>query len=403
MRKLCPWRISRQHPALSFPTPLPQNDRVYDLLDDNQRYGLSTQHSKKVREDEFKHAYVDNVQEIEVKSIEDAFSQYYRGKERRRLAQTELNFTSSRSHSIFQIRVVQAPFDASQNLIYQDKRLLNVSRLALVDLAGSERVSRTGAQGSTLAEASNINTSLMALRRCIEALRKNQKGKGQDFVPFRQKKIVHLFKPFFEGEGKITILICINPSKSDANETEHVLAFAESAKKVHVETADIVKVDQDLILKRKQELEMRDQARMDKQNRYKKEIQKNIRYKVPPATTPKIDQNDSDNFEDANSDAESGHYTASSTYTVKTSEFDLPENFGPSAPNIDVVSYDDERIFPNVIQWLTARKQKLTEVQDVINRTMPVHVKNLQDLVGQYENHTSHFRELRFFEGEFFW
>jgi len=25
---------------------------------------------------------------------------------------------------------------------------------------------------------------------------------------------------------------------------------------------------------------------------------------------------------------------------------------------------------------------------------MPVHVKNLQDLVHQYENHTSHFREL---------
>ena len=100
------------------------NDRVYDLLDTTQRYGMSTQHSKKVREDEMKHAYVDGVKEVEVESIEDAFVQYYRGKERRRLAQTELNFSSSRSHSIFQIRLVHVPFDSSNGELYQDSRLL---------------------------------------------------------------------------------------------------------------------------------------------------------------------------------------------------------------------------------------------------------------------------------------
>ena len=263
------------------------NDRVYDLLDDSQRYGISTHHSKKLREDDQKQSYIDGVNEIEVKSMKEAFQQYYIGKERRRLAQTELNFTSSRSHSIFQIRLVRAPFDSSTDEIYQDKRLLQISRLALVDLAGSERVSRTGAQGAVLSEASNINTSLMALRRCIEALRKNQKGLGHkaEYVPFRTKKIVNLFRPFFEGEGKITILICINPSKSDANETEHVLAFAESARKIEVETKEIGNLDGDAILRKKQELEARDIERMEKAQKYKKDLQKNIRYKVPPPQT----------------------------------------------------------------------------------------------------------------------
>ena len=60
--------------------------------------------------------------EIEVKTITEAFEQYHLGKERRRLAQTELNFTSSRSHSIFQIRLVRAPLSSKTGDIHQDAR-----------------------------------------------------------------------------------------------------------------------------------------------------------------------------------------------------------------------------------------------------------------------------------------
>ena len=48
-----------------------------------------------------------------------------------------------------------------------------VSQLSLVDLAGSERTKRTKNTGSRLREAGNINSSLMALRNCMEALREN--------------------------------------------------------------------------------------------------------------------------------------------------------------------------------------------------------------------------------------
>ena len=47
-----------------------------------------------------------------------------------------------------------------------------VSKLSLVDLAGSERVNVTGATGSRLKEAANINRSLSALAEVINALAK---------------------------------------------------------------------------------------------------------------------------------------------------------------------------------------------------------------------------------------
>lgn len=43
-------------------------------------------------------------------------------------------------------------------------------KLYLVDLAGSEKVSKTGAEGSVLDEAKNINKSLSALGNVIAAL-----------------------------------------------------------------------------------------------------------------------------------------------------------------------------------------------------------------------------------------
>ena len=42
-----------------------------------------------------------------------------------------------------------------------------------MDLAGSERTKRTKNTGSRLKEAGSINSSLMALRNCIETLREN--------------------------------------------------------------------------------------------------------------------------------------------------------------------------------------------------------------------------------------
>ena len=51
--------------------------------------------------------YVHGVTEIEVKSPEEAFEAFYKGQKKKRMAITTLNSESSRSHSVFTIRLVQ--------------------------------------------------------------------------------------------------------------------------------------------------------------------------------------------------------------------------------------------------------------------------------------------------------
>lgn len=63
--------------------------------------------NKVIREDGNRNMYVHAVTEIEVKSPEEAFEIFYKGQRRKRMAHTNLNEESSRSHSIFTVRLVQ--------------------------------------------------------------------------------------------------------------------------------------------------------------------------------------------------------------------------------------------------------------------------------------------------------
>ncbi|VDM66082.1 unnamed protein product, partial [Strongylus vulgaris] len=113
-----------------------------------------------------------------------------------------------------------------------------VSQLSLVDLAGSERTKRTNNVGDRLAEAASINKSLMVLRQCIDKLRRNQRSGTSESVPYRDAKLTMLFKNFFEGSGKIRMIICANPKPSDFEENLNVLAFAEESQTVCITRAE---------------------------------------------------------------------------------------------------------------------------------------------------------------------
>jgi kinesin family protein 23 len=152
------------------------------------------------------------VTEVEVKSADEAAEVLAKGQKRRRVAHTTLNAESSRSHSVFNIRVVQAPLDYQVSLSDHQscdssktnevvdlkgaspEKVLIVGQLSLVDLAGSERNSRTKTSGERLREAGSINNTLMTLRSCMEILRENQLNGTNKMVPYRDSKITHLFK-----------------------------------------------------------------------------------------------------------------------------------------------------------------------------------------------------------------
>ncbi|KAK2894704.1 hypothetical protein Q8A67_011933 [Cirrhinus molitorella] len=212
------------------------NNYIYDLLEETPFDPIKPKppQSKILREDQNHNMYVAGCTEVEVKSTEEAFEVFWRGQKKRRIANTQLNRESSRSHSVFIIKLAQAPLDADGDNVLQDKNQVNVSQLCLVDLAGSERTSRTRAEGSRLREAGNINQSLMTLRTCIEVLRENQMCGTNKMVPYRDSKVTHLFKNYFDGEGKVRMVVCVNPKADDYEETLLVMRFAEMTQEVEV-------------------------------------------------------------------------------------------------------------------------------------------------------------------------
>ncbi|VDL90694.1 unnamed protein product [Schistocephalus solidus] len=204
------------------------NNNIYDLLAPTSSHGRS----HNLREDGNRNIYVPGIVETEVKTADEALKQFYQGRKRRHVASTALNEASSRSHSIFTIRIVRTGYDPNYDEVIQDNSLLTVSQLCLVDLAGSERTSRSGTTGHRLKEASQINNSLMNLRRCIDVLRSNQMASPKEDrlglgvsqtlprkVPYRDTKLTHLFKSYFEGSGQVLVLICIRPKIEEYDET----------------------------------------------------------------------------------------------------------------------------------------------------------------------------------------
>ncbi|XP_046898640.1 kinesin-like protein KIF23 isoform X5 [Hypomesus transpacificus] len=212
------------------------NNYIYDLLEEVPYDPIRPKppQSKILREDQNHNMYVAGCTEVEVKSTEEAFEVFWRGQKKRRIANTQLNRESSRSHSVFIVKLAQAPLDADGDYILQDKNQVTVSQLCLVDLAGSERTSRTRAEGSRLREAGNINQSLMTLRTCMEVLRENQMCGTNKMVPYRDSKVTHLFKNYFDGEGKVRMVVCVNPKADDYEETVLVMRFAEMTQEVEV-------------------------------------------------------------------------------------------------------------------------------------------------------------------------
>ena len=227
------------------------NNYVYDLLECPSEAPPSLlalrahrgPQAKNMREDTRHNLYIGGGTEIEARTANEAYALLGRGQKVRRQSQTNLNHTSSRSHAIFNIRLVQAPLDPKGEEVIQEASRISVSQLSLVDLAGSERTSRTKSGGTQLREAGSINSSLMVLRTCIETLRDNQQQAANKLVPYRDSKLTHLFKNFFEGEGKVRMIICLNPRNQDYEEMTYVMKFSELTQAVCVERCEAPKQD----------------------------------------------------------------------------------------------------------------------------------------------------------------
>ncbi|KAJ4426693.1 hypothetical protein ANN_26491 [Periplaneta americana] len=88
----------------------------------------------------------------------------------------------------------------------------------------------------------NINNSLMTLRMCLEILRENQMYGTNKMVPYRDSKMTHLFKNYFDGEGQVEMIICVNPRCEDYDETLILRKFGYQVENIETEDKTTLKM-----------------------------------------------------------------------------------------------------------------------------------------------------------------
>ncbi|KRZ16652.1 Kinesin heavy chain [Trichinella zimbabwensis] len=197
-------------------------DRIRDLLD-------VTKTNLVVHEDKNRVPYVKGCSERFVSSPEEVLDTIEEGKANRHIAVTNMNEHSSRSHSVFLINIRQENVETQKKLS---------GKLYLVDLAGSEKVSKTGAEGTILDEAKNINKSLSALGNVISALAEGTKS----HVPYRDSKLTRILQESLGGNARTTIVICCSPASFNEGETKSTLLFGARAKTI----SNVVQVNEEL-------------------------------------------------------------------------------------------------------------------------------------------------------------
>ncbi|KAE8682465.1 Alpha/beta-Hydrolases superfamily protein [Hibiscus syriacus] len=145
--------------------------------------------------------------EMTPRMFEHLFTRIQKGAVNRKVAATNMNHASSRSHSLFTC-IIESKWE-SQAVTHH-----RFARLNLVDLAGSERSS--GAEGERLKETTNINKSLSTLGLVIMNLVNISKGKSLH-VPYRDSKFTFLLQAVVneDASGDVAMRLQIQQLKRE--------------------------------------------------------------------------------------------------------------------------------------------------------------------------------------------
>ncbi|RPB08907.1 kinesin motor domain-containing protein [Morchella conica CCBAS932] len=148
-----------------------------------------------------------------------------RASKTRSVAATQANERSSRSHSVFILKL------RGVNSVTGER---SEGTLNLVDLAGSERLAHSQATGDRLKETQSINKSLSCLGDVIAAL---GNGKEGAHIPYRNSKLTYLLQYSLGGNSKCLMFVMVSPMQAHLAETLTSLKFATKVNNTSIGTA----------------------------------------------------------------------------------------------------------------------------------------------------------------------
>lgn len=192
------------------------NDQIVDLLATTK---TPTKHDIK-HDDTNRQTEIQNCTTIRLESEVQAGELLDRATAKRSTAFTMANSRSSRSHSIFILKI------AGHN---EKNGQTTNGTLNLIDLAGSERLNMSQVKGDRLKETQAINKSLSCLADVIFCLNQRQsslKSAQLVHIPYRNSKLTYLLKHSLGGDSKTLMFVNISPIEDNLNETINSLRFA---------------------------------------------------------------------------------------------------------------------------------------------------------------------------------
>ena len=173
-----------------------------------------------IREDAEGNVFVKDLSLIPVSSMDEVMTLIAMGLKVRATHETKMNATSSRSHTVFAITIIQR--DKSTGQAFSGS-------LNLVDLAGSERLKKSESQGIRLREALHINTSLTALGKVIMSL---DPSSEMTHIPYRDSKLTRMLQNSLGGNSYTTVVGAIHPDSRYYDECLSTLQFANRCRNV---------------------------------------------------------------------------------------------------------------------------------------------------------------------------
>lgn len=171
---------------------------------------------------------VAGLSEIAALSRHEVIQLLLKGNKARTMEPTAANQTSSRSHALLSITILnKTPLGTKQG------------RLFLTDLAGSERAKKTKNKGKRLQEGAHINRSLLALGNCINAL-----SGGARYVNYRDSKLTRLLKEALSGKCKTVMIAHVAPEAKHRDETKNTLVYADRANHITTRLQNVEFIDE---------------------------------------------------------------------------------------------------------------------------------------------------------------